>query len=73
MEQHWIQVIAVVGGNLAIILPLWLWSRTEARADAREMMALISSSKEEMKDFHGKLCQLEEKYIQMMQRYWENK
>jgi hypothetical protein len=27
----------------------------------------------EMKDFHGRLCSLEEKYIQMMQRILERK
>lgn len=27
----------------------------------------------EMKDFHGRLCRLEEKYQQMMQRYLEDK
>lgn len=27
----------------------------------------------EMKDFHGRLCSLEEKYIQMMERFLENK
>ena len=27
----------------------------------------------EMKDFHGRLCSLEEKYQQMMQRYFEEK
>jgi DNA-binding ferritin-like protein (Dps family) len=26
----------------------------------------------EMKDFHGRLCKLEEKYIQVMQNYWKN-
>ena len=27
----------------------------------------------EMKDFHGRLCTLEERYFQMMQRYLEEK
>ncbi len=33
---------------------------------------LISLSKEN-KDFHGRLCQLEEKYIQMMERFLDSK
>ena len=27
----------------------------------------------ELKDFHGRLCTLEEKYMQMMQKYWEGR
>ena len=27
----------------------------------------------EMKDFHGRLCRLEEKYIQMMERFMERR
>jgi len=27
----------------------------------------------EMKDFHGRLCTLEERYLQMMQRYLESR
>jgi len=27
----------------------------------------------EMKDFHGRLCTLEEKYIQMMERFMQEK
>jgi hypothetical protein len=27
----------------------------------------------EIKDFHGRMCTLEEKYIQMMQRFMERK
>lgn len=30
-------------------------------------------SYQEMKDFHGRLCALEERYIQMMQRFMEER
>lgn len=37
----------------------------------RENMARYVESYKETKDFHGRLCALEEKYIQMMQRILE--
>lgn len=36
------------------------------RSDSKE-------TQKEMKDFHGRLCALEEKYIQMMQRFMEKR
>lgn len=30
-------------------------------------------SSKEMKDFHGRLCSLEQKYINMMERFMEKK
>lgn len=51
---------------------LFLWNRTESRADMRQMdstmrqmdskvEALVRAIHEEMKDFHGRLCAIEEK------------
>lgn len=44
---------------------LFLWTRSEARTDNRRLEDLISAIKDEIKDFHGRLCALEEKYRQM--------
>lgn len=60
--MDWIQVLTILGGNLAI----FLWVRTEANADRREIHAaqrqdrqelleIIRAIKDDMKDFHGKL------------------
>lgn len=38
---------------------LFLWNRSEANQDRRDMMNLIKSIENEMKDFHGRLCNLE--------------
>lgn len=40
---------------------LFLWSRAEARADSRQVIDLISAINQEIKDFHGRLCAIEEK------------
>lgn len=66
--MEWIHVLTIVGTNIALMassLGFILWFRSESRADMREFSAEIRSWKEEiykeMKDFHGRLCSLEEK------------
>lgn len=57
---------------LVTIAGLFIWNRTESRTDMRHMdakieshknlvYALIESIKEEMKDFHNRLCEIEKK------------
>lgn len=57
---------------LATVTGLFFWNRSESRNDARHMENMIKSNSEmircihneilaEMKDFHGRLCALEEK------------
>lgn len=69
------QIKIVVGEILVLIITIagmFLWSRSEAREDFRLMQNLIDSMHQnmdsmhhemmqEMKDFHGRLCALEEK------------
>lgn len=52
---------------------LFLWSRAEALSDIRKVNEVLDSIAKESKDFHGRLCTLEERYIQLMQKMWENK
>jgi hypothetical protein len=60
--MDWLQVLTIAGSTIGAC---W-WMHREHRAD----MKTIS---EEMKDFHGRLCTLEERYMQMMQRILEEK
>jgi hypothetical protein len=70
--MDWIQVLTIIFGNLGI----FLWIRTESRNDMREFsadmrndMKIFSSEirqwkeeiNHEMKDFHGRLCAIEER------------
>lgn len=62
--MDWIQVLVIIGSQLA----MWLWLRTEASADRREarddrreITQLIFQIQQEMKDFHGRLCAIEER------------
>jgi hypothetical protein len=60
--MDWLQILVLLGGNLAFILPLWLWNRSESRADIRRCEDLILTIHAEIKDFHGRLCAIEERY-----------
>lgn len=55
--ENWIQLFTIVGSNLA----LFIWARSEARHDQEEIREIIRAIQEEMKDFHGRLCAIEEK------------
>jgi Flp pilus assembly protein TadB len=72
MEMNWFQVLVIAFGNLAWTLPLFFWIRSEARSDARqqaqdtkelrrELIDVMRSISDEMKDFHGRLCSIEER------------
>ena len=57
-------VIAIVGSAIAIVgtvLALFLWNRGEANADRLDIVNLVIAIKEEIKDFHGRLCAIEER------------
>ena len=65
-------LLTLILGNAAIIIPLFIWIRTESRNDWRHMDAKmetymygirqdIKAMHEEMKDFHARLCVIEER------------
>lgn len=59
--MDWIQVLTIVAANFA----MFLWVRSEANSDRRDFMSAIRNMhdniQEEMKDFHGRLCAIEER------------
>lgn len=57
MTETWMQVIAIVGSNIM----LFLWARSESRADYRALREVINAIQTEIKDFHGRLCAIEER------------
>jgi seryl-tRNA(Sec) selenium transferase len=52
-------------GDLLILVlttvSLFLWERSESRSDYRRIEDLVSSIHQEIKDFHGRLCTIEER------------
>ncbi len=66
--MDWTQVLTIVGGNMA----LFLWATRQARSDflhldkkleehRKEVSQLIKAIQEEIKDFHQRLCTIEER------------
>lgn len=64
-------IAGVFIANAAIVIPLFFWVRTEARADSRHMdnkldsyrletKVMIQAINDEIKDFHNRLCTIEE-------------
>ncbi len=61
MNMDWIQFATFMIANMLFTLTLWLWNRSESRTDHRQIIDLISAIKDEIKDFHGRLCAIEER------------
>lgn len=64
--MSWIQILVIAFGNVAWMLPVFFWVRSESRADARhfenetkelrrELIDVMRSIDAEMRDFHGRL------------------
>lgn len=71
-----IDLLTIIGSNLAFTLTLFLWNRSESRSDRKDsnaqahedrqsMRELVGYFKDEvqreMRDFHGRLCTIEER------------
>ena len=48
-------------GLIFIVIGFFFWNRTEANSDRKEMLNLMNAIELEMKDFHNRLCALEER------------
>lgn len=57
--MEWTQVLALVLGNAAIVIPLWLHLENKMDEQSRRIEDL-------MRDFHGRLCNLEAKLEQAL-------
>lgn len=66
--MDWLQVLTILGGNIF----LFLWSTRQSRSDflhldkkldehRKETNSIIKSIQEEIKDFHMRLCSIEER------------
>jgi hypothetical protein len=68
MEVGWAQVLTIIGANLILFLGLIatiisLFIHSNKRID--DAMKAIN---EEMKDFHGRLCAIEERRTKILER-----
>jgi hypothetical protein len=57
MGQVTVELLVLLG----TIVGLFVWNRSESREDNRRSLDLLDAINKEIKDFHGRLCSLEEK------------
>lgn len=65
--MDWTQVLTIVGANLILILgmvgtyiALYLHTDKKIENNRKEANEILKSIADEMKDFHGRLCAIEE-------------
>lgn len=67
------EIFMLILGNATFIVPLFLWNRSESRADIRSMdakidshwketQAIINAIRQDMKDFHGRLEKIDAEF-----------
>lgn len=63
--MDWMQTLTLIVSNIGFVTILFLWNRSESRNDYKHMEArtdaILNAIKDEMKDFHGRLCAIEER------------
>ena len=59
--MDWLQVIAIVGTNLLIMLTFFVCTISLNISGRDDCRAIAESVNKEMKDFHGRLCSIEER------------
>ena len=62
--MDWMQfalLIISIGGMFACLRSDIALNRSESAADRRDILQLMRAIQEEMKDFHGRLCAIEER------------
>ncbi len=67
--MSWLQVITIAGSTIGACL----YFRSETKYQLDKLAEHGRERDLENKEFHGRLCALEERYLQMMQRILERK
>ena len=59
-----IQVLTVIGvavANIGTTITLFIWATSHAEENRKEFARILEAIQQEMKDFHGRLCAIEER------------
>jgi hypothetical protein len=59
-----VQVLTVIGvaiANIGTTITLFMWATNRTEENRKETQRLIEAIHQEMKDFHGRLCTIEER------------
>jgi len=85
--MDWLQVFTIVGSTGGFCYLMYREAKEDRREfkedrkefrqaideDRKEFRQAIDEIRREQKDFHGRMCALEEKYILMMERWMEGR
>lgn len=55
--MHWAEVMTIVAVNIGLIA----WLRSDMKLFETKIESYINEMRKDMKDFHGRLCAIEEK------------
>jgi len=70
---HWFESVFITASVLVSVAFMHRQNKIDRIRMHKENIDMYRSFSCEMKDFHGRLCTLEERYMQMMQRILEKK
>jgi len=78
--MDWLQVFTIVGSTGGFCYLMYREAKEDRKEfrqaideDRKEFRQAIDEIRREQKDFHGRMCALEEKYILMMERWMEGR
>lgn len=71
--MNWWQFLLSIGSVLGFWFVIHRENQSILRNISEDQKDFQLSLKDEMKDFHGRLCTLEQKYISMMERFLDRK
>lgn len=71
--MEWVQAVMIAGSTLGACYWMHRENLKDRKDHNKEMQEIARASTTESKDFHGRLCILEERYLQMMQRILEKR
>jgi len=69
--MEWIQFVIFFVTTVGFLYTIRHETKREierSNEDRKEIISIMKKSQEEMKDFHGRLCTLEERYLQIITR-----
>ena len=73
--MEWLQVISIIGANLAMFLwsvrqsnTFYMYLDKKMEDNKRETNSILKAIQDEMKDFHGRLLVLEDRYLRIREK-----
>lgn len=66
--MDWIQVVVILAANLGVFIPMLLHSDSKMESHRKETNEILRGIAEEMKDFHARLCVIEDRRTKILEK-----